>query len=385
MTFRLPLSLPAARYRAHRSEIESAIAKVFRRSQFILGGETSALENEFAGFHGAKRCVGVASGTDALELSLRACGIGPGDAVITAAHTAVATVAAIERAGATPVLVDIELSTFTLDLNRLRDTIAEYDRCAGRKRPRLKAIIAVHLYGHPADMPAINAIARARGLRVIEDCAQSHGASLAGKMTGTWGDVAAFSFYPTKNLGAFGDGGAVVTNNSALANKVRLLREYGWTERRVSVMPGVNSRLDELQAALLRVSLKSLRKENARRQEHARDYGRLLEGTGLVLPQVRPGSVHVFHQYVVRSKRRDGLRRALARLGVPAQVHYPLPIHKQPAYRGRFFIGRGGLENSETAARSVLSLPMSPYLEPQHLQLVCRAVRKALRDGSTAL
>ncbi len=305
-------SLPAIRYRAHRAEIDAAIAGVFRGGRFILGNETAAFEKEFAAFIGAASCIGVGSGTDALEIALRACGIGSGDAVLTVSHTAVATVSAIERAGASPVLVDINASTFTIDADRLEATILEYNRPRGRaRRPRLKAVIPVHLYGHPADMPVILSIARSHGLRVIEDCAQSHGASLRGRHTGTWGDLAAFSFYPTKNLGAFGDGGAVVTNHPRLAEKVRLLREYGWKDRYVSAIPGINSRLDELQAAMLRVLLKHLPEENARRREIAQHYDRLLAATDLSLPRPSTDVVHAFHQYVIKTSRRDALQKFL--------------------------------------------------------------------------
>jgi len=381
MTPNVPPSLPAARYRAHRTEINAAIAEVFRGGRFILGSQTTAFEKEFAAFIGAACCVGVGSGTDALEIALRACGIGAGDAVLTVSHTAVATVSAIERAGATPVLVDVDASTFTMDPNRLEATILEYSKRRGaRARPRLKAIIPVHLYGHPADMPAILSIARDHGLRVIEDCAQSHGASLRGRTTGTWGDLAAFSFYPTKNLGAFGDGGAVITNHPRLAERVHLLREYGWKDRYVSALPGINSRLDELQAAMLRVLLKHLPEENARRSEIARQYGQLLAPLDLALPQPSIDIVHVFHQYVVKTSRRDGLQEFLAGRGIATQVHYPMPVHRQPAYRQRLFSGRRGLPNTESVARQILSLPMSPYLKRKDVAMICSAVREAFAN-----
>jgi dTDP-4-amino-4,6-dideoxygalactose transaminase len=371
-------SIPAARYRAHRKEIDQAVGMVFRSGRFILGEQTAAFEKEFAAFIGGAQCIGVGSGTDALELSLRASGIGPGDAVLTVAHTSVATIAAIERAGATVVLVDIDASTFTMDPDKLLDTIKEYER-HGRKRPKLKGIIPVHLYGHPADMPAILSIAQARGLQVIEDCAQSHGASLSGKMTGTWGSLAAFSFYPTKNLGAFGDGGAVVTNSPRLAENVRALREYGWRATRyVSDLRGTNSRLDELQAAILRVLLRALEKENSQRRALANQYDRLLAATSLTLPQTRANVQHAFHQYVVRSSNRSALQRFLEARGIATQIHYPLPIHRQPAYRRSLFIGRAGLPHTEAAARQVLSLPMSPYLKKVESRQICSAIREAL-------
>lgn len=355
------------------------MANVFRGGRFILGEQTEAFEKEFAAFLGAARCIGVGSGTDALELALRACNIGPCDAVLTVAHTAVATVAAIERTGATPVLVDIDASTFTMDPNRLLETIKEYEKHRTARLPKLKAVIPVHLYGHPTDMPAILSIARARRLRVIEDCAQSHGASLSRKLTGTWGDLAAFSFYPTKNLGAFGDGGAVVTNSPSLADKVQALREYGWRRtRHVSELRGINSRLDELQAAILRVLLRDLANENAERRKLADLYGLLLAGTTLTLPQTGAHVLHSFHQYVVRSPTRTVLRPFLEARGIATQIHYPVPIHRQPAYRRRLFIGRAGLRNTEIAAREVLSLPMSPYLKREQVRHICSVIREAL-------
>src|SRR5665213_3255527 len=244
-------SNPKANYLAHEAEIRSAIARVLESGWYILGGEVAAFEKEFAAFLGARHVIGVGNGTDAIAIALRACGVRSDDAVITVSHTAVATVAAIELTGAAPVLVDIKPETFTMDLNSLEEMIRESDS----KKLRVKAIVPVHLYGHPADMPAIMKIARRHGLRVIEDCAQAHGAAIGCKVCGTWGDAAAFSFYPTKNLGALGDGGAIATNDTVLAEKFSLLREYGW-KNRISHCAGLNSRLDEIQAAILRVKLK---------------------------------------------------------------------------------------------------------------------------------
>lgn len=350
---------PKAGYLAHQGEIDRAIAAVLGRGQYVLGEEVTAFEREFAGFLSARCAVGVASGTDALQLALRACGVGPGDVVITVSLTAVATVAAIELVGATPLLVDIDPETFTMDPAGLRSAIESH--LAGDKG-RLKAVIPVHLYGQGADMPAVTAITRRHGLSVIEDCCQSHGASVAGRMTGTWGDAAAFSFYPTKNLGALGDGGAFVTNDARLASKARLLREYGWKTRQVSELPGMNSRLDELQAAILRVKLRYLAKENSRRVDLAGIYERALRGLPLELPSIRSGSNHVYHQYVIRSAQRDGLKDFLRETGVGTLVLYPVPVHLQPAYKGRVRIGPGGLGRTEQACGEVLCLPMHPYL-----------------------
>jgi dTDP-4-amino-4,6-dideoxygalactose transaminase len=361
-------SLPEARYRAHQTLIDAAVAKVFSKGQFILGEETSVFETEFARFLGARYCRGVGTGTDALELALRACDIGPGDAVLTVSWTATATVAAIERAGAIPVLVDIDEASFTMDPAALEEAIAEHLVRPDRGWPRLKAVLVVHLYGHPANMPRIVSIARRHGLRVIEDCAQAHGATLDGQMTGTWGDLGAFSFYPTKNLGAFGDAGAVVTNDATLAEKVRMLREYGWQTRQVSAIPGVNSRLDELQAAILRVLLPHLPAENASRRALAARYHATLAGSRV--PQSPSSVVHAFHQYVVRTGQRDALKDSLQARGILTQVHYPRPVHLQPAYHGRLLHGQRGLPRTEAVAQEVLSLPMSPYLTGGQIEAI---------------
>lgn len=347
---------PAANYLAHQSEIDQAIRRVLDGGAYILGREVAAFEQEFARYLDAQHAIGVGSGTDALHVALRACGVGPGDAVLTVSHTAVATVAAIELAGALPVLTDIDSATATLNADRIEDVIKKQG--AGR----IKAIIPVHLYGHPADMPAIMGIAGRHGLKVIEDCAQSHGAAIDGRKTGTWGHLAAFSFYPTKNLGALGDGGAVVTNDRHLAERARLLREYGWRERYVSDVPGLNTRLDEIQAAILRVKLPYLDEENARRRDLARIYDAALSGTPVVVPCARRGVVHAYHQYVVRSDRRDELRAFLTANAVGTLIHYPVPVHMQPAYRGRVLLDEAGLEQTEAICRRILSLPLHPQL-----------------------
>ncbi len=362
------LPQPIAEYRAHKSEIDEAIQRVLESGRYILGPEVEAFEREFAEQLGAARAVGVANGTNALELALRALGIGAGDTVLTVSFTAVATVAAIELVGARPLLVDIDPATFTLDQNRLVETIEQ------NKSAQLKAIIVVHLYGHPANLAAILDIAGRYGLRVIEDCAQSHGASVAGRATGTWGDLAAFSFYPTKNLGAIGDGGAVVTNDAQLADRVRHLREYGWKQRYVSDVPGMNSRLDELQAAILRVKCQQLRHNNHRRRELAAVYSAGLAGASVRVPTVQSGMEHAFHQYVIRAPRRDALMAFLQGRGVPVAVHYPQPVHSQPAYRDRLPLGAGGLAESERACREVLSLPLHPHLAEESVRYAIQQI-----------
>lgn len=366
MVLTIPQADPKANYLAHKGEIENVIAEVLSSGSYILGKQVTAFEEEFAAYLGASHMIGVSSGTDALHLALRACGLGFGDAVITVSHTAVATVAAIELAGATPVLVDVEPQSFTMDPNRLE--------CALRtmKGMRPRAVIPVHLYGHPADMPAVNMIAERFGLYVIEDCAQAHGADVEGRKVGTWGHVAAFSFYPTKNLGALGDAGAVATNDPALAKRARHLREYGWQERNLSEFPGMNARLDELQAAILRVKLRYLDEENARRRKIASLYQALLKETPLVLPGERRGSFHVYHQYAVCSHRRDELRTYLRSLGISTLIHYPVPIHLQPAYQGRVLANR--MERTEQIVQGVLSLPIYPELTEDQVGIVGHSI-----------
>ena len=353
---------PIAEYRAYQREIDAAVLRVFASGNYILGPETAEFEKEFATWiagENATHAVGVANGTDALVLAMRALGIGAGDTVLTVSHTAVATVAAVELTGAEPLLVDIEPATFTLDPQKLADTIRTH---AQRK---IKAVIPVHLYGQPADMPAIMEIARQHGLRVIEDCAQAHGAAIGGKTTGTFGDAATFSFYPTKNLGAIGDGGAVVTHDAALATRVRELRQYGWKARYISDTAGMNSRLDEVQAAILRVKLPHLRADNQRRRDIATLYKKHIANATVTLPPLRAGAEHVYHQFVIRTPQRDALMAALKSHGVPTAIQYPQPVHTQPAYRDRIASGAGGLAESERACREILSLPMHPQLSDE--------------------
>jgi dTDP-4-amino-4,6-dideoxygalactose transaminase len=376
MSVIIPQTDPRANYRAHRAEIDAAIAAVLEGGRYILGEQVTSFEQEFAAYLGVRHAIGVGSGTDALHLALRACGMGPGLPVFTVAHTAVATVAAVELCGAAPVLVDINLADFTMDPNRLEDAVktgTARNASPLQDTPFRGAIIPVHLYGQPADTTAILAIARRYDLALVEDCAQSHGATDNGQMTGAIGDIAAFSFYPTKNLGALGDGGAVVTSDANLAERVRLLREYGWRERYVSDIPGLNSRLDELQAAILRVKLRHLDADNALRRRLAAEYDRLLAKSGLALPQVRPGAMPVYHQYVVRTAGRDALQTHLRSRAIGALIHYPVPVQLQPAYAGRL-PGADALPETETAARQVLSLPMFPELTGEQVRITAAAV-----------
>ena len=370
----IPQASPGREVAAIRAELDAAIAGVLDSGRYILGPQVEAFEAEMAAYLGLREAIGVASGTDAIELALRGLGVGSGDAVYTVSHTAVATVAAIERTGAVAVLVDTDDATLTLDPDQLARAI-EADARPGGARPRV--VIPVHLYGHPAPMPAILEGARRSGLLVLEDCAQAHGALLDGRMAGTFGDVAAFSFYPTKNLGAIGDGGLVATDDPVIAARIRELRQYGWRERYVSGVPGFNSRLDELQAALLRVKLRYLEAGNARRRVIAGRYDAAL-GTldgGPRIPAVGAGVQHVYHQYVVRSPRRDALAATLAAEGIGTAVHYPVPVHMQPAYRGRVPVPVP-LAVTERAATEILSLPMFPSLSDAEVDRVGAAVAR---------
>lgn len=377
----IPQTDPKANYLAHKAEIDAAIAEVLASGWYILGREVTTFEQEFGAYMGVRHAIGVASGTDALEIALRACRVGPGDAVFTVSHTAVATVSAIERCGAIPVLVDIDPATYTMDPNHLEDLFKT------RRSPPLsvvgrpKAVIPVHLYGHPADMPAILEIARRYDLYVIEDCAQAHGATFQGRKVGTWGRMVAFSFYPTKNLGALGDGGMVVTDDQELAERTCLLREYGWRERYTSEMPGINSRLDELQAAILRVKLRYLDEDNERRRAIAQYYNSSLSGTGLGLPHCALDAEHVYHQYVIRSPRRDSLQANLKQKGIGTSIHYRVPVHLQPAYHGR--LGDvGSFPQSEQVASQILSLPMFPELRTDQVQTVVKTIAAWSREMS---
>lgn len=367
----IPPANPHAAYLAQREAIDAAIRRVLDSGWYILGREVEAFEREFAGWLGAEHAIGVANGTDAVELALRGVGVGAGDEVIAPAHTATATIAAIEHAGAVPVLVDIESRTFGLDPEKLRATVR-----ARQGGGRLKAIIVVHLYGHPAAIDTIAGMAREAGLKLIEDCAQAHGARWDGRTVGTFGDAAAFSFYPTKNLGALGDGGAVVTSDAEIAGNVRLLREYGWRERYRSERAGINSRLDEMQAAVLRVKLERLDADNERRRAIAARYIAALATVGRPVPPPHPRAEHVFHQFAVLDARRDAWRQALHAGGVGTSVLYPFAIHEQPAYAGRLARGVGGLEVSERVCREVLCLPIHPQLGAAEIETIAAAISR---------
>ncbi len=363
---------PGAGYRALKAEIDAAVARTLESGWYILGQEIKAFETEFATWLGAPKAVGCGNGTDAIALALRALGIGPGCAVATVSHTAVATVAAVEMVGATPVLIDIDPDHFTMDPADLAATLANPP--AGL--PPIKAVLPVHLYGQAADLDAIATLCRQYGLALIEDCAQAHGATWSGKKVGTFGDAATFSFYPTKNLGALGDGGAVALPSEAMADRVAALRQYGWRTHYISDDVGMNSRLDEIQAAILRVKLAHLDAANARRQAIAAVYDAALAGTAIRPPARRPGAGHVFHLYVVRVPNRDAVQAGLRAVGIGSGIHYPQPVHIQPAYRGRVALGAVGCRATEAAAVEVLSLPLYPELTDDEVHEVASALRR---------
>lgn len=355
----------AAQYAAIKEEVDAAIASVLRRTNFILGQDVDLFEKEFAAFCEAEHAVGVDSGTSALELILRAYDVGPGDEVITVANTFIATVLAISYAGATPVLVDADPQTYTIDVSKLEEAIT----------PHTKAIIPVHLYGQPADMDPIMEIAQKHGLKVIEDTCQAHGARYKGMRAGSLGHAAAFSFYPAKNLGAYGDGGIVVTDDEQVAQRVRMLRNYGQREKYNHLVRGFNRRLDTLQAAVLRVKLRYLADWNAARRQHAGQYDRLLASTPLVLPLEADYAESVYHLYVVRTDNREALRNYLHEQDIATGIHYPIPVHLQPAYQGLGY-GRGDFPVSERYAEQVVSLPMYPELTPEFIDHVVEAIEQ---------
>lgn len=350
-------------YRAIAADIDDAISKVIQDADFILGREVRLFEEEFAEFCDASYAVGVDSGTSALELALRAFDIGPGDEVITAANSFIASALGISHAGAKPVLVDVDPYTYTLDVTALERAITR----------RTKAIIPVHLYGHPSHMGPIRQLADKHGLVVIEDACQAHGARYKSKRVGSLGHAAAFSFYPGKNLGAYGDGGMVVTKDRKIANRLEMLRNYGQKEKYKHVFRGYNRRLDTMQAAILRVKLKYLEKWNAARRWNAKLYQKHLEGSGVVVPGEARGAESVWHLYVIRTERRDALKDYLVSKGINAGIHYPIPIHLQPAYHDLGY-KRGDFPVTEAYADRILSLPMYAELTDRQIEFMSQTV-----------
>jgi dTDP-4-amino-4,6-dideoxygalactose transaminase/acetyltransferase-like isoleucine patch superfamily enzyme len=353
-------------YRAIRGEIRGAIDRILDSGSYVLGEEVAAFEREFAAYSAAEFGVALNSGTSALHLALLAADIGPGDEVITVPFTFVATVAAILYAGAKPVLVDIDPRTFTLD-------VAQLERAIG---PRTRAIMPVHLYGQPADMEPIQAIARRHGLVVIEDAAQAHGAEYKGQRAGRLGDLGCFSFYPGKNLGAYGEGGLVTTNNAEYARKIRMLRDWGQERKYRHVLKGYNYRMEGFQGAILRVKLRRLEEWTEARRAHASRYDELLAGSGVTTPIAMADRRHVYHVYAVRTNRREALQHDLQAAGIQSGIHYPIPVHLQPAYADLGY-REGDFPESERAAAEVLSLPMYPELTVELQQRVVEAVRRS--------
>ena len=367
----IPLVDLQTQYRAIKAEIDEAILKVLDSAQFALGPAVASFERDFAAYCGVSEAVGVNTGTSALHLALLAAGVEPGDEVITVPFTFVATVAAIEYAGAKPVLVDVEPEYWTLDPQRLEAAIT----------PRTRAVVPVHLYGQPADMDPIMEIARRHGLKVIEDACQAHGAQYRGRRCGSIGDLGCFSFYPGKNLGAYGEGGAVTTSDAAMAARIRLLRAWGEETRYEHKFRAFNYRMDGVQGAVLGVKLRYLERWTELRREHAATYARELAGTSVAVPRERPHSRHVYHLYPVRMAERDARRRALTDAGVQTGVHYPIPVHLQPAYRDLGYRA-GDFPVAEALAAEVLSLPMYPELTPAQIAEVASALRAAVPASS---
>ncbi|MEQ1572690.1 MAG: DegT/DnrJ/EryC1/StrS family aminotransferase [Vicinamibacterales bacterium] len=366
----IPYADLQAQYRGLKPEIDDAVLRVLDSAQFILGPEVSAFEREFADYCGAAEAIAVNTGTSALHLSLLAAGIGAGDEVITVPFTFVATAAAIVYAGARPVFVDIDPVTFTMDPARIEAAISG----------RTKAIMPVHLYGQAADMEPILEIARRRNLRVIEDAAQAHGAEYRGRRCGSIGDIAGFSFYPGKNLGAYGEGGAVVTNDRDLARTVRVLRNWGEEKRYEHRLKGYNYRMDGIQGAILRVKLRHLEAWTQARQTRAALYDRLLEGADVTRPLSRPWNRHVYHVYAIRTTGRARIQEALTAHGIQYGVHYPIPLHLQEAHRDLGYAA-GDFPVAEAAARAVLSLPIFPEMTDAQVETVSAVVRTSAGCG----
>jgi len=359
----IPLLDLHAQYMSIKQEVDEAITRVIEKSDFILGSELESFESEFAAYCGSKCCIGVDSGLSALELVLRAWGIGAGDEVITAANTFIATALAISNTGATPVLVDVDPHTFNIDPEAMRSAITA----------RTKAVVPVHLYGAPAEMGAINEIAAQHDVAVLEDACQAHGARYKGRRVGSLGHAAAFSFYPGKNLGAYGDGGAIVTNDEALASQIRSMRNYGQREKYIHGIRGSNRRLDTLQAAVLRVKLRHLDEWNSLRSQHASDYRDQLFGASVFVPQVPDHVQSAWHLYVIRSPFRNAIRSRLGDHGIATGMHYPVPIHLQAAYADAGY-RRGEFPVTERLADEVLSLPMYAELDHGSMERIVAAV-----------
>jgi dTDP-4-amino-4,6-dideoxygalactose transaminase len=370
----IPLVDLQAQFQSMKPEIMAAIEAVLENMQLFLGPQSQAFENEFAQYCRCQYGVGLSSGTDALALALRACDIGQGDEVITVAHTFIATVEAIAMAGATPVFIDVDPDSYTIDWRQLDQVLT----------PRTRAIMPVHLYGHPVDMQPVLDFARSHGLRVIEDASQAHGATYRGQRVGSLGDIGCFSFYFSKNLGAYGEAGICVTNDAKLAETIRTLRDHGSLVRYQHETLGVNARLDEIQAAVLRVKLTYLEQWNAARQAHASFYTEQLQGIVETVPLVRSWASHVYYVYVVQVQERDTFRKALEQEGIATGIHYPTPLHLQPACSQYGYV-RGTLPVTEAVADRIVSLPMYPELTSEQMQRVVIAIKSNSMSGIAGL
>jgi dTDP-4-amino-4,6-dideoxygalactose transaminase len=362
-----------AQYQSIKPEIDAAIARVLDSCQFVLGSEVAGFEQDFAAYSGASECIALNSGTSALHLALLAAGIGPGDEVITVPFTFVASVAAVLYSGAKPILVDIDPRSFTIDPALIGAAIT----------PHTRAILPVHLYGQPADMDPIMEIARRHNLVVIEDAAQAHGAKYKGRAVGSIGDMACFSFYPGKNLGAYGEGGAVTTSNPDYAHTIRMLRDWGQDRKYHHVLRGYNYRMEGFQGAILRVKLRYLEQWTEARRAVVAQYDKALAGCDVQTPSEMPWARHVYHVYTLRTDDRDGLQAALHAEGIQTGIHYPVPVHLQPAYADLGY-GRGAFPHSEAAAEQVLSLPLYPELSSKAVAEVAAAVKKAVSNRTPA-
>ncbi len=360
---------PKAGYLSHKNELDDAIREVLESGWYILGEKVASFERNFSKYLNVASCIGVASGTDALNLALRASGVQYGDKVITVSHTAVATVSAIDWIGAIPILADIDPQTFTINPQEV-EKILEKNNGAS-----IKAIVAVHLYGHPADMYSLSEISEQYGVALIEDCAQAHGAMINGLKVGSFGTCGSFSFYPTKNLGAFGDGGAIVTNQQDILSQLCLLKQYGWRKRYISDSNGYNSRLDELQAAVLDCKLKWLDLDNKRRRDIASYYTKEFSDLPIETPIEIPNYHHVYHQYVVKVKKRDQLHQYLKMHGIGTAILYPVPVHLQPGYSKRVEIIDDGLLVTPRIANEILCLPIHPGLSDSDISNVVNSIK----------
>lgn len=362
----IPLVDLKVQYRSIKAEVDKAIENVLTNTAFIMGEEEKSFEKEFAAFCGAKHCVGVGNGTDAIQVALHTLDTGPGDEVITASHTFIATAEPVSVIGAKPVFIDVNPKTYTIDVSQIEKAITS----------KTKAIIAVHLYGQPADMDPILAIAEKHNLKVIEDCAQAHGAEYKSRRVGTLGHMACFSFFPGKNLGAYGDAGAVVTNNDELGLKAKMYANHGRTKKYEHDFVGINSRLDNLQAAILRVKLRRLDEWTQKRIEKAKIYDEAFKGnSAIVTPEVAEGNKHVYHLYVIRVKNRQALQAKLKEAGIATGIHYPIPLHLQPAYKHLGY-KKGDLPVTEEIVDEILSLPIYPELSEDDQKAIINGIVK---------